>query len=118
MLELKDAFHAMKCGSVHGGCICGYTIYKPNEGHYGCVFASSIVVGVRSMRELNFCPKIEHDEYHELHCIKGECNNCGISKLQFCPIEVDPNNDMLIHWKKFENVYVGHSKDGGDWHVI
>jgi hypothetical protein len=25
---------------------------------------------------------------------------------------------MLIHWKKFENVYVGHSKDGGDWHVI
>jgi hypothetical protein len=31
---------------------------------------------------------------------------------------VDPNNDMLICWKKFENVCVGHSKDGGDWHAI
>jgi hypothetical protein len=118
MSELKDIFNAMRQGPVHEACICGYTIYKPNERHYSCGFASSIVVGVRSMCELILCPKNEHDEYHKLHCIKGECNNCGISKLQFCPTKVDPNNDMFIHWKRFENVCVGHFEDGGDYHAI
>lgn len=49
---------------------------------------------------------------------KGGCSNCGISKLQLCPSEVDPSNEILIPWKRFENVFIGHSDDGGDWHAI
>jgi hypothetical protein len=112
MSKLMDVFNAMKRGLVHGGCIFGYTICKPNERHYGCASASSIVVGVRSMCELILCPKNEHDEYHKLHCIKGECNSCGISKLQFCLAEMDPNNDMFTCWKRSKNVYVGHFNEG------
>jgi hypothetical protein len=31
---------------------------------------------------------------------------------------VDPNNDQLIPWKWFENVFIGHSDDGDDRHAI
>jgi hypothetical protein len=33
-------------------------------------------------------------------------------------LEVDPNNEMSIPWKRFLNVYIGQSNDGGDKHVI
>jgi hypothetical protein len=73
--------------------------------------------GVRSMCDLILYPKLEHDQYHK-SCIKGECNSCGISKLQFCHLEVDPNNDQFIPRKWFKNVFVGHFNDGGDRHAI
>jgi hypothetical protein len=31
---------------------------------------------------------------------------------------VDPSNEILIPWKRFENVFVGHFDDGGDQHAI
>jgi hypothetical protein len=31
---------------------------------------------------------------------------------------VDPNNEMFIPWKRFENVNVEHSNDGVDQHAI
>jgi hypothetical protein len=69
---------------------------------------------MKAMCELILCPKFDIDEYHKLLCIRGDCNNYGISKLQLCPSEVDPSNEILIPWKRFENAFVGHSDDGGD----
>jgi hypothetical protein len=46
------------------------------------------------MCELILCPNFDIDEYHKLLCIKGDCNNCGISKFQLCPFEMDPNNEI------------------------
>jgi hypothetical protein len=43
---------------------------------------------------------------------------CGISKLQFYPLEVDPNNEMFIPWKRFENVYIGQFNDEDDKHAL
>lgn len=85
-----------------------------------CVCASTlfIVTILKAMCELIFYPKSNIDEYHKLLCIRKDCNNCGISKLQSCPFEVDPNNEIFIPWKQFENVFVGHFDDGGDQHVI
>ncbi len=91
------------------GCICGYIVCKLDEGG-DCDSTSSIVSGVRTMCELILCPKFKTKEFHKLGCVKGDCNKRGISKLQFCPREVDPNNEMFIPWKRFENVYVGHSE--------
>jgi hypothetical protein len=31
---------------------------------------------------------------------------------------VDPSNEIFIPLKQFENVFVGHYDDGGDWHAI
>jgi hypothetical protein len=56
MSKLKEDFNAMRQGPVHRGYICGHTIYKPNERHYGYAFASSIVIGVQSMCELISVP--------------------------------------------------------------
>jgi hypothetical protein len=98
---------------MHKGCIYGCIVYKLDEGaNYDCT--SSIVSGIQTMCELILCPKYKIEGFHKSGCIKGNCNKCGISKLQFCFREVDPNNEMLIPWKRFENVYVGHSNDGGD----
>jgi hypothetical protein len=63
------------------------------------------------MRELIFYPKSKIKKFDKLGCIIRYYNNCGISKLQFCLKEVDPNNEMLVPWKRFENVYVGQSDD-------
>jgi hypothetical protein len=117
MSELKDAFNAMWQGQVHRGCIYGCIICKLDKGA-DCDFALSIVFGVKAMCELVFYPKFKTKKFHKLGCIKGNYNNCGISKLQFCPREVDPNNEMIIPWKRIENVYVGQSNDGGDQHAI
>ncbi len=117
MSNLKDVYNEMRQGQVHRGCFCGCTICKLYE-RVDCDFVSSIVSRGKAMCELIFCPKFETEEFYKLGCIKGDYNNCGISKLQFYPREVDPNNEMFIPWKTFENVYVGHSDDGGDQHAI
>lgn len=116
MLELKDVFNAMWRGQVHRGCICGCIICKLIK-RADCDSASSIIFGVKTMCELILYPKSETKKFHKLGCIKGYYNNCGISKLQFYLREMDPNNEMLDPWKRFENVYVGQSDDGGDRHV-
>jgi hypothetical protein len=113
MLELKNVFYAMWRGQVHRGCICGCIICKFNK-RANCDSASSIVFGVKTMCEFIIYPKSETKKFHKLGYIKGYYNNCGISKLQFYLREVDPNNEMLDPWKRFENVYVGQSDDGGD----
>jgi hypothetical protein len=111
-------------GQVYKGCICGYIVYKLDE-RVDYDYASSIVYGVRTMCELILCPKFEIEEFHKLVCIKGDCNNCGISKLKFYPRD----NFILRRWIPttrcsylgsglIEIVYVGHSDDGGDQHAI
>jgi hypothetical protein len=93
MLELKDACNAMWQGQVYKGCICGYTIYKLDEG-VDYDYASSIVYGVRTMCELILYLKSEIEKFHKLRCIKGDCNNCGISKLKYYPRD----NFILGRW--------------------
>jgi hypothetical protein len=82
------------------------------------VLTLSIFTIVKAMCEFILYPKYDIDEYHKLLCIRRDCNNCGISKLQLCPSEVDPNNEIFIPWEQFENVFVGHFDDGGDQHAI
>jgi hypothetical protein len=100
MLELKDAYNSMKPGLVHGTtCICGCRVCKPDGVHYVCASTLSTVTRVKVMCELILYPKFDTDEYHKLLCIRRDCNNCGISKLQLCPSAVDPNNEIFIAWK-------------------
>jgi len=102
----------MHWGPAHGGCVCCCIISKPNGGQCACVLASYVLPRIRTMCEFIFYPKFENEKFHKLECIKGECNICGISKFQFYPVlEVDPNNEMYIPWKRFDNVYGGQYDD-------
>ena len=60
------------------------------------------------------CPKSDEEEYHKFKCIRGSCENCGISTLQVCPQELHECCDALVSWKRFEMVFVGRGDDGGD----
>jgi hypothetical protein len=112
MSKLKYNLNSMCQGPIHGGCVCCCIISKPNGGQCACASTSYVVPRVKAMCEFIICPKFDNEKFHKLECIKRECNMCGISKLQFYLIlEVDPNNKMLIFWKRFENVYIGQYDD-------
>jgi hypothetical protein len=42
--------------------------------------------------------------------LPGECQNCGIDILRFCPEEVQIEN--LLSWINISYEVVGHTKDG------
>jgi hypothetical protein len=64
------------------------------------------------------CPKVEDAEFHNLLCIRGECINCGFTKLKFCSRELDPDCQTMVTWRRFENVLVGQNDEGGDRHAL
>jgi hypothetical protein len=43
----------------------------------------------------------------------GECDVCGVErKLLFCPLEVDPESEDILSWRRFQKVEIGKDDDG------
>lgn len=55
------------------------------------------------------CPKAENEEWHALQCVMGACVDCGISKLQICPLELSSTSNVT--WKCFENEIIGVTRE-------
>jgi hypothetical protein len=116
--ELKDGFNNMRRRFLHTSCNCNCDVCGARGPETPCWASSSTVEGVRAMCDLVLCSKLESMDFHKLDCIRGNCTDCGVWKLQLCPHEVDPNSTILIPWRKFENVFVGQNSEGGDRHAL
>jgi len=65
-------------------------------GIIGCMVSHATFPGVTTLCETLLCPKDDDEEYHNLDCIKGFCENCDISALQLRPQEFSTSSDVLI----------------------
>ena len=63
------------------------------------------------------CP-VEGDGWHNPKCIKGECQQCGVDMLQFCPREMDSQETLMVQWHNFEMVVHGRTKAGKENKVL
>ena len=43
---------------------------------------------ITSLWESFMCPKPSNCEYHAKKCLMGECSQCGVRNLTFCPSEI------------------------------
>ena len=57
------------------------------------------------------CPKPDDSEHHKLECLKQECSNCGIDKLQFDEMELSSDDTNRVTWQTFE--YVNYIRQDG-----
>ena len=116
--ELKDGFNAMRRGSVHKNCQCPCQLCRPEPGVQQCMAAHATFTGVTALCETVLCPKDKAEEYHNLGCIQGSCELCGVSTLRICPQELSMSSDAVVSWRRFEKVFVGRGDDGGDQHAL
>jgi len=47
------------------------------------------------------CPKGEFEQWHDVKCLYGECDKCGVDKLPLCPAEVDGSDGQQVEWRRF-----------------
>jgi hypothetical protein len=77
--ELKDGFNNMRfCGS-HKVCTCQ------------CNEVCNPLISTH----------VQHQKWHALDCIKGNCPNCGLKLLKIFPLEKDLEHETLLSWKCF-----------------
>lgn len=62
--------------------------------------------------QMALCPIEAGQEWHDLKCIRGECERCGVHLIPVCDSEADPANEKLMDWRHFEKVVVGKTKQG------
>ena len=58
--------------------------------------AHATFTGMTTLCETVLCPKDEAEEYHNLDCIQGSCELCGVSTLRICPQELSMSSDALV----------------------
>ena len=116
--ELKDGLNCMRRGNVHKNCQCPCQLCQPVPGVVGCMAAHATFTGVTALCKTVCCPKDDNKEYHNLECIRGSCEICGVSKLKVCPQELSMSSDALVSWHRFEMVFVGRGDDDRDRHAL
>ena len=52
------------------------------------LLAQAVCQYITSLWESIMCPKPSNCEYHAKKCLMGECSQCGVRKLTFCPNEI------------------------------
>jgi len=57
--------------------------------------------GLTQLWEAIVCAKGELDEWHDVKCLYGECQKCGVDKFRFCPNEVEGLLGLLVEWRRF-----------------
>jgi hypothetical protein len=53
------------------------------------------------------CPKKPNAIFHDLKCLEGQCNLCGIDVFMTCLIEKDIGSEELMSWECYEKVVHG-----------
>lgn len=48
--------------------------------------------------------------FHDLKCLKGECDHCGIDMLITCPNEKDKTSEKMVSWKCYKKVIHGKTR--------
>jgi hypothetical protein len=56
---------------------------------------------------------MEGSVWHDMRCIRGECDLCGFHRIPLCENEFDPSNKKLFEWRRFEMVFTGVKTKAG-----
>ena len=92
-------------------CNCAWNICGDGEGH--CEAHSHAFERLTILWTSCLCPKGDFDKWHKLDCLMGNCVECGVKKLDFCPQELSFSINQTIKWKCFEQVVIGVHEDTG-----
>ena len=129
MQEIAIAVNNMWAKSVHfaGGsscdCYCPSLCYKPANGDFitgpvACQASTHTYKRATEFWEKSLCPRQEGSSWHDLKCLKGLCENCGIQLILLCNRELDPGNQATMTWRRFEKVLAGKIRAGEPKHVL
>jgi hypothetical protein len=93
-VELNELLLALN--KMHGaGQVCSH------EDGARCAASNTVYKGLTDFWQGIVCPKGEFEEWHDLHCLFGTCDDCGVKLLPSCDDEVDNPNGVLIEWQRF-----------------
>jgi hypothetical protein len=108
--HLKAGLHS------HANCQCNYRVCTDTDHDNENYKAhTKTYKGTTALWEDVVCSKIETNLWHKYDCLMGLCNDCGVSKLPLCPLEVLPLGNFepfLLQWKCFEKTIVGQTEVG------
>jgi hypothetical protein len=101
---LKDAVNKFrKFQHCKEDCTCNCSACSSSTTE-SCVASRNLIKSVRVWMDGALCPKQEGMEFHLKNCILGTCPHCGVQKLEWCPVELDPAHEISIDWQSFERV--------------
>jgi hypothetical protein len=106
--NMRDQLHGL-----HASLGCNCTCEVCGLGDIGCC------AHIKNFKRMTLlwmecvCPKGELDQWHNLACLMGECEYCGVKLLQICPQEHSASSSALVKWKCFEYNVVGVHEDSG-----
>lgn len=116
MLYFKEAFNQMRQNKFghHGkGHLCTCSICCRSNDIGECFANQAVCQHITSMWESIMCPKPPNSEYHAKKCLMGDCSQCGVRKLTFCPDEI-AEDSREVSVKVFMDVGIGQANAGGN----
>lgn len=97
----------------HAQCRCNCEVCRGgDEDSDKCNANKGTFTGTTALWQAIVCDKMSDELWHKYDCLMGLCSECGVSKLQFCQLELNPPMDYTLKWKCFEKVVVGQGEDG------
>jgi hypothetical protein len=94
---------AICCNPPHGAVMLGPVT---------CQSANHTYKRTSALWEQSLCFKPEGVTWHNLACIQGGCNHCGVHLIPLCASELDLANQKSLAWRRFEMVSAGITKKG------
>lgn len=98
---LRDSMRGLHARS---GCTCPCEVCNTEVGI--CHAHTHVFERLTLLWLACVCPKGELDKWHNLECVMGRCQDCGVKRLKLCPDEVSLATDLTVKWKCFEYVIV------------
>ena len=85
--HLKTGLHS------HARCPCNYGVCtNDDENNKNYKAHTKTYKGMTALWKDIVCSKIETALWHKYDCLMGLYNDCGVSKLPLCPVEVLPDD--------------------------
>ncbi len=96
---------------VHGkDCSCDRDVCTDNSTPSICKAGCTTFQGLIDMWIFVLCPVENETTFHDLKCLKGECDNCGINMLLTCLTEQEKMNEKIMRWKCYEKFVHGKTR--------
>ena len=130
MVEIMTGFNNMQAGKFHLGVgvdtcsrwcpdlCCRAQDGRTLTGVVSCESKHHTYKRCSQLWEQCLCPRPTGSEWHSMRCVKGECQRCGFHLIPLCEREVDPTNESLLEWRRFEMVEAGKTKAGDPKNVL
>ena len=72
---------------------------------------ATVYTSLSEVISLTLCPLEGENRYHNITCLKRECNDCGVNKFDLLPQE-SSNEGNIVKWKRYD--YLPTGKLGAD----